>query len=664
MRSLTRTCRGVALVSLVCLGVTPLLAQDVLLDRPVRAGALTVFPSASDTTQFFYVVDKARLATDSSGTPQFSFIRYASTVATAAEETERAEAEGGGIVHAVVSLSVTEDQLREARQELQRARPGARLVGPIVYKSGRFGLISSFKDPAGNLVTQVVGLGVAPVLDGGRAAVSIQLTKQGAKILWESFATAAPDVSFSFEMDMAGYRSPKRARVEANWDRVYESQAFGVGLASTYLSAEIRGAFDDLRRTGAIKITQIGEDAQMDQLVTTAYTKLQEVMFEPVNGTGTPDLTAMSGAAGGQPSLLDRATSQLKESRAEADRERERLRTEERADAARTGTTDTARATGTAHGGPAAPRDSTFVPPTEPSTRDAGHLTNDQAKAKESAASRPSQQVSTPSFAIVASYQMKRSRQSGTFTFDFNKYTPDVVTLRFDENIGDLSRLRDNPKHFRQINLEDPLYRQREVTAILDGLNAEDFGKYVNFVAVTVRKQHPNGQVTLREGRMDRVNFSRVGNAIRLEPYGWNGETVATRDRWFDYEYQTVWSFFGGRDTTITWQPTRANAVTLSPPYHRAVVTLDGDSAQVASAGVRLVTVKIFYQLGGAERQEVSTINPRKGPLASRMEFLLPKDSNTYDYEITWQLAGNVTRTTGRRTSSATTLLVDDVPPS
>jgi hypothetical protein len=638
--------RCVALLSFVA--AARLTGQDVLLDRPVRAGQLTAFPSVSDTTRYYYVVDRARLATDSAGTPMFSFLRYAQTAGTAVDASERAEAEGGGIVHAVVTLAITPEQLRDARQELRRVRPGAQLMGPIVYRNGRFGLITSFRDPAGNLVTQVAGMGMAPVLEHGGAAISINLTKQGAKILWESFSTAAPDVSFSFEMEMSGFHSPKRARIEADWERVYEHQAFGAGFASDYLAAEIRGAFEDLRRTGAIRVTQIGEDAQLDQLINQAYTKLQEQMFEPLNGTGTPDLASMAGTANGQPGLLDRATSLLAASRAEARREEN-------------GGT---RSGGPSAAGPAMPRDSSFVPPSDTGTREAGRLSDAEGTAREARGPRRSEQVTTPSFAIVASYQMRRQRQSGRYTIDFNKYTADNLTLRFDQPIGDLSRLRNDARHFRQVNLEDPLYRQREVTAILDGLNAEDFAKYVNFVTVTLRKRHPSGAVTLREARIDRVNFNRVGNAVRLEPYGWNGETPATREAWFDYDYQTAWSFFGGRDTTITWRSTRANAVTLSPPYRRTVVTLEADSAELADANVRLITVKAFYRLGGVERQEQVTLNPRRGQLAGRLEFVLPADQPAYGYEITWQLRGNVTRTTGRRTTSATTLVVDEVPAS
>jgi hypothetical protein len=134
-------------------------------------------------------------------------------------------------VHALVTLSVTPEDLKEAQTELDRLKPGAKIEGPVMYKSGTFGLVSAFANKEGDLTKQVVGLGRAPVLDGAKAAVSIQLTKLGAKILWESFQTPTPDISFSFDMELEGYLSPKQATIEADWDRVYEHQAFDAAIA-------------------------------------------------------------------------------------------------------------------------------------------------------------------------------------------------------------------------------------------------------------------------------------------------------------------------------------------------------------------------------------------------------------------------------------------------
>src|SRR5690606_23164106 len=204
-------------ILVMCLCVHMTIAQQILLDKPVRAGEITVFPEVGNDNNFYYLPDKLRLATHSNGKPQLSFLRYVENT-SGPEATD--EAEGGGIVHAVVELSVTPEQLAEARQQLRRIKPNGVIVGPIVYKSGTIALITSFNAENGELTKQVIGLGKAPVLDGGKAAVSVQLTKKGAKLLWESFKTPTPDLTFSFEMDMAGFRSPIRAKIEANFDQI------------------------------------------------------------------------------------------------------------------------------------------------------------------------------------------------------------------------------------------------------------------------------------------------------------------------------------------------------------------------------------------------------------------------------------------------------------
>src|SRR5262245_30980464 len=114
-------------------------AQQILIDHPVRAGELVLFPDLNDAATYYYVVDKARLATDASGTPQFSFLRYVENVRSGAGQPEAREGDGGGIVHALVSLGVTPEQLAGASRELARVRPGAKIAGPIVFKSGRVG---------------------------------------------------------------------------------------------------------------------------------------------------------------------------------------------------------------------------------------------------------------------------------------------------------------------------------------------------------------------------------------------------------------------------------------------------------------------------------------------------------------------------------------------
>ncbi len=690
--SIERPTRAILVATVFALltATVPVGAQQILLDQPVRAGELIVFPDLNDANVYYYVVDKPRLATDENGQPQFSFLRYVENVRSGAREEEIREGEGGGIVHALVSLSVSDEQRRDAQRELRRVRPGARLQGPVVFKSGKFGLVTSFLNPEGGLSTQVVGLGNAPLLDGEKAAVSMQLTKLGAKVLWESFQTAAPDISFTFEMDLEGFRSPKRALIEADFDQVYEHESFGAGIASTYLAAEIKVAFDDLVRSGAIKLTIVGEDEQLEGLITTAYNKIAEMMFAPLNGTGTPGLASLTGAAGGQSSLLDRATSMLEKNRAEARAENEAIR--KRNEQQEGDPEDSAEAQyvaslrqneaerlakraekleADAEKWEARADESEEAKKRAEALRYAADEVREQADEAQAAAERDTayadrlddqteDEVSAPAFAVVAAYEMKRVRQRGIFRIDLNKYTSDTLTLRFDENIGDLTALTNDDQVFRQVNLDDPLYRQREVVAFVDGLNAGDFGEFINFVSVQLRKRHESGDETYDEVRIDRNNFNSDGNAFKLL-YGWKGDD--DRRRWMEYEYRATWSFFGGSGIDQDWVGTISGAINLAPPYQRRSVTLEAtDVEALETAEVRAITVRIFYDLGGEELVRQEMLNASKGELSRTIEFMLPANQLEYDYEIAWRLRGNRSVSSGRQSTTDAILFIDELP--
>jgi len=661
---------GCALLLLLMVpGITGLAgANQILLDKPVRAAELILFPSVSDPGVYYYVPDKARLATNPEGNIQFSFLRYVQNIRPEAGQPAAREGEGGGIVHALVALGVTRDQLREAQRELQRVRAGARVEGPVVFKSGKFGLVSSFKDADGKLTTKVVGLGNAPLLDGEKAAVSMQLTKLGSQILWESFQTPTPDISFTFEMAMDGYQSPRRALIEANFDQIYEHKAFGAGVATPYLGVEIKAAFDDLVREGAIKLTQVGSDEKLDALITTAYNKIAEMMFSPMGGTGTPSLASLGATGSGGTSLLDKASTLLEKRRDETRKENERLRREaeenrRREEAARTGGTpgkpDTSASVSKTEG----PRSSIeakekgIKPPDQKDPSKVGKLSHEEAKAEEAKLAR--KEESLPFFAAIATFEMKRVRQKGIFKIDLNKYVADTLTLRFDENIGDLRQYWGNNNYFRQVNLDDPLYKQREIAVAIDGLNAQDFGEYVNFVSVQMRKKHEGGQETFDEVRIDRNNFNQQGNNFRML-YGWKEDR--SRERWMEYEYRTQWSFFGGSAVETPWQKTIANALNLAPVYQRRSVELQADPTMLEESGVRLVTTKIYYEIGGAEKVKQVSLNPSQGKLSEKVYFMLPEDKFEYGYEITWRLKGQRTISTGRKTASDAILFVDELP--
>jgi hypothetical protein len=651
-RSIRIAVLAVAWAGLV-LSVGTAAAQQIILDKPVRAGQLTLFPELSNPNVYYYLPDKASLATDPNGNPAFSFLRYVENVRSAADTRE---GEGGGIFHVVVEMNVTQAMLDEARQALRRINSSGTIQGPVVYKSGTIALISSFKEN-NEFTKKVIGLGSAPLLDNQKVSVSLQLTKLGAKILSESIKMGTSDLSVRFEMQMTGFRSPIGATIEANFDQMYTHQNFEAAVASPILAAEIKTTFDDLVKSGAIKVTQVGSDEKIEKAVEAAYTKLISMMFDPVGGSGTPALGQLAGVTGSnQPSMLDRATTLLNNARAETRAENDRRRAEVTADEDRIAS---ASGGGGGGGGSRAPARGDSSAVTTHRSESVGSASGASMDSIEARAARrrnriDASQTPLPSLAVAMSYEMKRVHQQGIFRIDLNKYNTDNLAMTFECNVGGLNCA----PCVKDVNLDDPLYVQREVTAYVDGANATDFDKYINAVSLTMRKTHAKGAKTLDELRVDRKSLNAEGNNFKLL-YGWKDDT--DRTKWLEYEYKTDWFFFGGYTVASEWQKSVAGAIPLSPPLIRRVISIEADPDLLKQANVRSIEVKVYSKIGTQEDIKETRLNTRANQFATQLDVIQPKNVLDYEYETTWYLADGTKKASGRKTTNSAVLFVDSM---
>jgi hypothetical protein len=616
---------------LLCLQSNTGKSQSFLLDKPVGAGDLTLFPDLDNGDSYYYMPNQVQLALHPDGKPMFSFIKYVrNTDVSSGTGTQITRSDdAGGIIHAVVSLNVTDDQLKEAERALRRIKSNGKIVGPVIYKSGTVMLISSF-NKEGEDVKRVVGLGTAPILEGQNCAVSVHLAKEASDILWATFETPTPDFSISFEMEIEGFLSPKRAEIKANWDRLYSHHEFQAAMAMPILSAEIAGAFDDLRDQGAIEITQIGSDEQMDKLVETAYNQLANLMFDKVAGSGVPDIKNLF--PGSNKSMLDRATENLQKSRKEAmdyntQQEKlynERLKKENQArSGARAASDANARTSGRTPVRPAG---------TSSSTAGSGASRADTGKVK------GPDRMSVPGLSIALSYKMKKEKRSGEFKINLNKYTKETRMNRFDQNFGSLISLTRCPDCFRRVNLDDPLYQQREINARVDGsINSDDFGKYINSVEVLMRKTHQDGQQTVQGIQINKQLFNDKANNFVMV-YGWKGDD--DRNRWLSYDYKTRWSYFGGAATETDWTKTESAVLALAPDFVRKPVYMEADQEFFDKEKIRAAEITLFYSINGKEQSKRVTLQPKDDALSQMAEVVLPRDSNEFEYEIAYFVRG------------------------
>ncbi len=279
-------------------------SQEVMLDKMEKCGDLICYPEMKDSNNYYYLPDQPKIAVKD-GKPQFSFLKYARTEVTGKAGT--GQAQGGGIVHFLVTYGVSENRIKNAERDLQQRHPDAKIAGPIVYRKGNFALITSFMEGS-ETTTKTVAVGKAPLMEGQKTAVSIALTREGAELLWASFQTDTPDISLVFDMEFAGIREPYEATLEADWSSIAKHDRIQAGFKYKWFGADVDMMFQELRQTGAIKITTKGENDVMDRILESANEKLLKVMFDPVT---SDDLTR----AAAEPSYdsLNQAAKMLKD---------------------------------------------------------------------------------------------------------------------------------------------------------------------------------------------------------------------------------------------------------------------------------------------------------------------------------------------------------------
>ncbi len=267
-------------------------AQQVLIDRGVRAEGLWCFPLVTDSTTYLYLPSSARLSVNEDSLPQFSFMRYVTEKpTTSASGTAINEAGGGAILHFLVLYETPASQVARAQSRLRQIlqKPEVKLRGPIVFDKGRYALISSIiETKTGEEKEVLIGTGEAPVLEGSRIAMSFEMTPQQSKILQESFKMATPDISIVFELGFSGLTDSYHADIDLNWSEIRNSKDFSAGGSIYFVSADVELGFKEMMKNGAITLKTQGESAQMEGLLNVVYEKLTKLLFDPVEPEALP----------------------------------------------------------------------------------------------------------------------------------------------------------------------------------------------------------------------------------------------------------------------------------------------------------------------------------------------------------------------------------------
>jgi len=645
-------------VLLIC--AQPLAAQEIMLDQLVEAGPLLVFPVYGDENSYYYLPDKIRLGRRDNGNPEFAFIKFVknSASADASDIGVTQTQDAGGLVTFTVFLDASEAEKQQARQALSRIKPGARLVGPVAYKSGTFVVLSSFLEND-RFTEKVVGFGSAPIFPGHKAAVSMELTAEGATILWESFGMDTSQISVGFEMVIEGYRNAYEGTIEVDSSQFAQNQRIAGGLKlGSMLGIDIDISMKEMRDSGAIKIVEKGSSETGPDFLNAAYNKILDYYFEPA-GTDSMFMQTLQD----DPDMyrnFDKAAEFNRE-------ERERIRRNNREDrrdydrqvAAAQRAIDSAQRTGEYL--PILD----LLPLAESRATDGGANGPESgrgAPATVSDAFSPPEGEDEPDFSLVAAYRLKTFAMQRDFKYEISQYEKDTKALRFDQPLGgnDIRSRRNNPNFFLVVNEDDPAYTQRQVRVSIAGQNAADFERWVNNVVVQLRKKHQNGTETLREIIVDQSKFSEVFNNYTMV----YGNLGSTRERnWANYEYRSFWNLGGGVSWDSGWIPSNQAVINIAPPHRYRQVKFKGVTSALEGQEVRSANVTFYSDFMGKELTDELTFEVGESPSSQIIEYAFEDGkAPEFEYEIKWRLFGNRSLETGRQRSADDIIYIDELP--
>jgi hypothetical protein len=269
----------------------PSKAQQIMIDRGIRASGLWCFPLVTDSLSYYYLPNEASLAPDKNQDPQFSLIRYVIAEAQKQKQSKSIQKAGGGaILHFLIQYETPEEKVLNAEKEIREVTGLDRIQvkGPVVFERGEYALISSILTKDGKKKNMLMASGNAPVLEGNKIALSFEMEPETSSLLLENFKMKTPDISIVFDMEVAGLSDAFDAEMEVDWERVQKSKHIQAGGNVYFVSADVDLLFNHLKTESAIKLKTSGEDATMQALIDRVYEKLTDLFFKEVDNTEVP----------------------------------------------------------------------------------------------------------------------------------------------------------------------------------------------------------------------------------------------------------------------------------------------------------------------------------------------------------------------------------------
>lgn len=236
---------------------------------------------------YYYVPTQAMISKNPlTQVPEFLFLKYIT------EEREDQGGVNGALMHFLMQLGYTKEQLAELQTKLAAKVEGAVVKGPVdLFTSddqNSFRITSGVVNREGGMVKSLITSGKAPLQEGAKVAVATNLNKNGAQLLAATFKenSSITDLSCDFFYKYYVKVNGLKARITIDYEKIsklvkedkvtaeYRRIESKNSVQESQSWNEMHKVYDKLVENNAIKI-------EIDQGIPNATTeKLTELFFQ------------------------------------------------------------------------------------------------------------------------------------------------------------------------------------------------------------------------------------------------------------------------------------------------------------------------------------------------------------------------------------------------
>ena len=120
-----------------------------------------------------------------------------------------------------------------------------------------------------------------------------------------------------------------------------------------------------------------------------------------------------------------------------------------------------------------------------------------------------------------------------------------------------------------------------------------------------------------------------------------------------------MWSFKGNHTVESDWETTKFGSIALEPPVIKKPIYIEVDEDFTYDENIRAVEIKVFSKLGERNTVTRANLKTNKSELTKTLEILLPRDVESYEYEVTYFVKGKDPVKSGKKTSDYGRIDVD-----